>query len=82
MGLLDFHSSYKITFADHLKQSSFCHVKHTPNNLVHEMSWQCTFALSMCTIWSMSKLHTLITKYQTAASKIEKMTKGIQTLVI
>ncbi len=51
MGLLDFHSIYKILFAVHLKHSSFwpsADVKHASNDVVHEATWQCMFALSVC----------------------------------
>jgi hypothetical protein len=51
MGLLNFHSTYKIVFVVHLKCSSFWHladVKPRSSDLVHARLRQCMFALSLC----------------------------------
>jgi hypothetical protein len=51
MGLLDFHSNFKILFAVDLKQPSFwpsADVKPAPNDLAHATPWKLMFALSMC----------------------------------
>jgi len=48
---LDFHTTYKILNATHLKHTSFwLSIDDEPirNNVAHAMPWQCMFALSVC----------------------------------
>jgi hypothetical protein len=45
MGLVDFHSNYKILIAVHYKHPNFW----PSADPVHAMPWQCMFALSLCT---------------------------------
>ena len=55
-GLIDFHSTYKILFAVHLKHSSVVPAADpTPvsNYLAHAMPRVCMFALSMCILLSL-----------------------------
>jgi hypothetical protein len=50
MGLLDFNGTFEISFAVHLKHSSFwtsADGKPISNHLAHEMSCQCMLALSI-----------------------------------
>jgi hypothetical protein len=50
MGLLNFHSRYENIIWPHLKHFSFwlsVDVKLILDDLVHAMTWQCVFALSL-----------------------------------
>jgi hypothetical protein len=51
MSMLDFHVTYKIPFAVHLKHSGTCpsaDVKPAPNDLVHTLPWQC----NICSLYA------------------------------
>ncbi len=55
MDLPEFHSTHELLFTVYVKHSNFwSSVTITPmcNDLVHEMIWQCKFALSKCILRS------------------------------